>query len=226
MKVNYVILLVALLTIPFCVSEIYSCDDKAILEKNFELRYSADNDYTGAYNKVSSCATLSTTNSDTACCYIKLKFKNEIYDEKFHPIVQESQLFVNKKKFIYVKLTYLDERKNISWQKRIDSKLFPLNDDYLIKQLNSINNNNKIPCLYRDASTEYNKKDIQNKNKSKLPVKKIIIKSSSLKNNKKLNINLIVNNKSNHINKDSFSKKEEDKFSSIHLSDEIGRAHV
>lgn len=155
--------------------------------------------------------------------YLKLSIydtvKMEIYDEKFHPIVQESQLFVNKKKFIYVKLTYLDERKNISWQKRIDSKLFPLNDDYLIKQLNSINNNNKIPCLYRDASTEYNKKDIQNKNKSKLPVKKIIIKSSSLKNNKKLNINLIVNNKSNHINKDSFSKKEEDKFSSIHLSD-------
>jgi hypothetical protein len=83
MKVNYVILLVALLTIPFCVSEIYSCDDKAILKKNFELRYSADNDYTGAYNKVSSCATLSTTNTGTACCYIKLKFKNEIYDEKF-----------------------------------------------------------------------------------------------------------------------------------------------
>jgi hypothetical protein len=82
MKVNYVILLVALLTIPFCVSEIYTCDDKAILD-NFVLTRSLDADYTGAYNKVSSCATLSTTNSSTACCYIKLKFKNEIYDEKF-----------------------------------------------------------------------------------------------------------------------------------------------
>ena len=83
MKVNYVILLVALLTIPFCVSDIYSCDDKAILEKNFELRYSADQDYTKVYNKASSCATLSTTSTSTACCYIKLKFKNTIYDEKF-----------------------------------------------------------------------------------------------------------------------------------------------
>jgi hypothetical protein len=75
-------LLVALLTIPFCVSEIYTCDDKAILD-NFVLTRSLDADYTGAYNKVSSCATLSTTNTGTACCYIKLKFKNEIYDEKF-----------------------------------------------------------------------------------------------------------------------------------------------
>jgi hypothetical protein len=83
MKVNYVILLVALLTIPFCVSDIYSCDDKAIVDKNFKLTRSLDADYTEAYNKVSSCATLSTTNSGTACCYIKLKFKNEIYDEKF-----------------------------------------------------------------------------------------------------------------------------------------------
>jgi hypothetical protein len=82
MKVNYVILLVALLTIPFCVSEIYSCNDKAILD-NFVLTKSLDADHTEAYNKVSSCATLSTTNSGTACCYIKLKFKNEIYDEKF-----------------------------------------------------------------------------------------------------------------------------------------------
>ena len=83
MKVNYVILLVALLTIPFCVSDIYSCEDKEILQKNFKLRYSADQDYTKVYNKASSCATLSTTSTSTACCYIKLKFKNEIYDEKF-----------------------------------------------------------------------------------------------------------------------------------------------
>lgn len=83
MKVNYVILLVALLTIPFCVSDIYSCDDKAIVDKNFALINSTDADYTAAYNKASSCATLSTTSTSTACCYIKLKFKNEIYDEKF-----------------------------------------------------------------------------------------------------------------------------------------------
>ena len=83
MKVNYVILLIALLTIPFCVSEIYSCEDKAIIDENFELKYSADADYTEAYNKVSSCATLSTTNTSTVCCYMKLKFKNTIYDEKF-----------------------------------------------------------------------------------------------------------------------------------------------
>ena len=149
--------------------------------------------------------------------YLKLSIydtvKMEIYDEKFHPIVQESQLFVNKKRFIYVKITYLDEKKNISWHKRIDSKLFPLNDDYLIKQFNNINNCNKIPCLYRDASTEYNKKDIQNKHKSKSVVKKMIIKNASLKSNRNLNMNLFTNNKS------SASKKEEDKFSSIHLSD-------
>ena len=149
--------------------------------------------------------------------YLKLSIydtvKMELYDEKFHPIVQESQLFVNKKRFIYVKITYLDEKKNISWHKRIDSKLFPLNDDYLIKQFNNINNCNKIPCLYRDASTEYNKKDIQNKHKSKSVVKKMIIKNASLKSNRNLNMNLFTNNKS------SASKKEEDKFSSIHLSD-------
>ena len=82
MKVNYVILLVALLTIPFCVSEIYSCDDKAILD-NYVLTESLDADHTKAYNKVSSCATLSTTNTNVVCCYIKLKFKNTLYDEKF-----------------------------------------------------------------------------------------------------------------------------------------------
>lgn len=83
MKVNYVILLVALLTIPFCVSEIYSCSDKAILDEKFALTKSLDADYTEAYNKVSSCATLSTTNTSDVCCYIKLKFKNTLYDEKF-----------------------------------------------------------------------------------------------------------------------------------------------
>ena len=83
MKVNYVILLVALLTIPFCVSDIYSCDAKAIVDKNFVLTKELNADHTEAYNKASSCATLSTTSTSTACCYIKLKFKNEIYDEKF-----------------------------------------------------------------------------------------------------------------------------------------------
>lgn len=82
MKVNYVILLVALLTIPFCVSEIYKCSDKAILD-NFVLTKSLDADHTEAYNEVSSCATLSTTNTSVACCYIKLKFENTLYDEKF-----------------------------------------------------------------------------------------------------------------------------------------------
>ena len=81
MKVNYVILLVALLTIPFCVSDIYSCDDKAIVDKTFVLTKSLDADHTEAYNKASSCATLSTTSTSTACCYIKLKYT--IYDEKF-----------------------------------------------------------------------------------------------------------------------------------------------
>lgn len=113
--------------------------------------------------------------------YLKLSIydtvKMELYDEKFHPIVQESQLFVNKKRFIYAKISYLDKKKNKSWQKRIDSKLFPLNDDYLIKQFNNINNKNKIPCLYRDASTEYNKKDIQKKHKSKSVGNKVIIKT-------------------------------------------------
>jgi len=155
--------------------------------------------------------------------YLKLSIydtvKMELYDEKFHPIVQESQLFINKKRFIYAKLTYLDEKKNISWHKRIDSKLFPLNDDYLIKQFNNINNSNKIPCLYRDASTEYNKKDILNKHKSKSAGKNMIIKNASLKSNKKLNINLLASNKSIHVNKDNISKKEEDKFSSIYLSE-------
>ena len=96
--------------------------------------------------------------------YLKLSIydsvKMEIYDEKFHSIVKESQLFINTKRIIYVKISYLKEKQVISWKKKIESKLFPIDDNYLIKTENRLINN-KIPSLYKDVSTEYNHNDIR-----------------------------------------------------------------
>ena len=78
MQVHSFFLLVALLVVPFCTS--MSCYDKSpFLADSTKLKINnADHDY--AYNKVASCATLTTEKNSEVCCYIKLKFKNHQYD--------------------------------------------------------------------------------------------------------------------------------------------------
>ena len=81
MKINSLVLLIALIAVPFC-SAINVCSDKSIMDEDGILNNN-QSDLNYAYNEVASCASL-TTNSDSAiCCYIKLKFKNELLDETF-----------------------------------------------------------------------------------------------------------------------------------------------
>lgn len=109
------------------------------------------------------------------CIYDSIKM--EIYDEKFSPIIKESQLFINKKRIIYIKITNLKEKEFISWRKRLESKLFPVDDNYLLKQEKKITNN-QIPTLYRDVSTEYNFNDTRTISNYK---NKTVINNSLLK---------------------------------------------
>ena len=57
------------------------CEVKQVIYNNYVLRESSYADYKFAYHGVPSCASL--TSGDGACCYIKVKFKNEIADEKY-----------------------------------------------------------------------------------------------------------------------------------------------
>ena len=82
MQVNYMFFLVALLTIPFCTSQIYTCKDKSILNSTYHLE-AIDGDVEKAYNEVASCATLKTENDEAGCCYLKVKIKNTVYDETY-----------------------------------------------------------------------------------------------------------------------------------------------
>ena len=58
------------------------CDVKQVIYSSGALRESSYADYKYAYHGVSSCASLS-SDDGTSCCYIKVKFKNEIADEKY-----------------------------------------------------------------------------------------------------------------------------------------------
>ena len=60
-----------------------SCSDKFILDSNRVITGNTYSDVTKAYNGPASCATLKLDNGGYLCCYLKIKFKNEIYDEKF-----------------------------------------------------------------------------------------------------------------------------------------------
>ena len=82
MQVNSMFFLVALLTIPFCTSQIYRCKDKSILNSTYHL-VATDGDVENAYNEVASCATLKTENDEAGCCYLKVKIKNTVYDETY-----------------------------------------------------------------------------------------------------------------------------------------------
>ena len=84
MKVINVFLLVALLAVPFCVSEIYTCTGKSLFQDYGSYTLNVyDRDYDIAYNDFASCATLRTEQKDGICCYLKLKIDNSLYDETF-----------------------------------------------------------------------------------------------------------------------------------------------
>ena len=57
------------------------CSDKYILEKG-RLKYDIYEDHREAFNGIASCVSLRST-IDTACCYLKVKFKNEAADKKY-----------------------------------------------------------------------------------------------------------------------------------------------
>ena len=81
MQVHSFFLLVALLVVPFCTS--MSCYDKSLFGADSTVLKIKDADHDYAYNKVASCATLTTETNSEVCCYIKLKFKNLQYDETY-----------------------------------------------------------------------------------------------------------------------------------------------
>ena len=81
------VLLVALLLIQSCYSQLYSCQDKSLFEEDSYKLKARDGDVNFAYNEVGSCATLETTLTTDEdkyfCCYTKLKIKNKSLDQKF-----------------------------------------------------------------------------------------------------------------------------------------------
>ena len=91
MRANTFLIVVALLAVHFC-TNLNQCKEKAILEEtpkskglDFKIK-EIDYDRTYAYNDVASCQSLYAEGDEafgSTCCYIKLKFKNPILDEKF-----------------------------------------------------------------------------------------------------------------------------------------------
>ena len=74
-------LLLLLLSVALCQST-SKCSDKTIISSDYKLVYANNADVTKAYNDVASCISLE-TNENEVCCYIKVKFENELYDEKY-----------------------------------------------------------------------------------------------------------------------------------------------
>ena len=91
MQAKSLFLVVTLLLIQSCYSQLYSCMDKSIIEDECKL-VATNGDVNLAYNEVGSCATLQTLEGDDDddgeddlhfCCYAKLKIKNKQLDQKF-----------------------------------------------------------------------------------------------------------------------------------------------
>ena len=91
MHAKSLFLVVTLLLIQSCYSQLYSCMDKSIIEDECKL-VATNGDVNLAYNEVGSCATLQTLEGDDDddgeddlhfCCYAKLKIKNKQLDQKF-----------------------------------------------------------------------------------------------------------------------------------------------
>ena len=87
MKIKSVYLLFVLLCFPLWLAQddedqlIQYCNQKSLLSGN-TFTY-IGNDWDRAYNDVASYATLRTENNENFCCYMKIKFENELYDEKY-----------------------------------------------------------------------------------------------------------------------------------------------
>ena len=161
--------------------------------------------------------------------YLKLSIydsiKMEIYNEKFRPIIKESQLFINKIRIIYVKITYLKDKEIISWKKRVESKLFPLDDNYLLKKDIFYKKNKKMPILYRDVSTEYNKNDIRiiTNYKNKADIKNDLLKKINFTDNNfyidTQNLYNLTNKNTNFITYSKESENDDYKFNKDYLND-------
>ena len=80
MNKTFIFALIASTLVTFIFS---ACGKKEILDSDYKLIYSSVKDYKLAYNDAASCATFSTGNDNTTCCYIKLKFENLMNEEKY-----------------------------------------------------------------------------------------------------------------------------------------------
>ena len=80
MKINSFFLMLALAVVPFCTAG--DCSDKSLFQDSGYTLKTKVSDLTYAYNEAASCVTLQPVDG-TACCYIKIKFKNKDVDEKF-----------------------------------------------------------------------------------------------------------------------------------------------
>ena len=129
MRMNSVYLLFALLCLPFCLTQDdeneqlkLKCEDKALLSGNRLLKNQSD--WNRAYNDVASCATLKTDDLSQFCCYMKIKFKNELLDEKFTQkgcIVVTADELVNDDKDIFK--NFLEQKEtDISSANNVDVK--------------------------------------------------------------------------------------------------------
>ena len=109
--------------------------------------------------------------------YLKItlydKIKLEIFDDKFLPIKLESQLYNNKKRIIYAKITYITQKKINSWKKRLIMNMHPFN----IKH-----NLIKSTYKYSNISTEIKQEQLNYFNKNRCETEK----SNSLKNNNEI----------------------------------------
>ena len=79
------ILISLLILFPVTLSDLsHKCSDKELLDSDGQLKYSLSSDVTKAFNEVASCISLEPDHRNTEiCCYMKIKFENELLDEKF-----------------------------------------------------------------------------------------------------------------------------------------------
>ena len=99
--------------------------------------------------------------------YLKLYqtdfLKLEIYDGKLHPIKLDSQLFLNKIRIIYVKISYINEKQIQAWKERLKSRSYISSYIYFNK---SIPEKIKLNYIYTNESTEPEKFKMNNKRKT------------------------------------------------------------
>ena len=78
------ILISLLILFPVALSDLsHKCSDKELLSDG-KLTQSLSSDVTLAFNEVASCISLEPDDRNTEiCCYMKIKFENELLDEKF-----------------------------------------------------------------------------------------------------------------------------------------------